>query len=285
MLGATLVKKWQDKFDVFATDKENFPENPAKNFVAFDLLNKSYNTLMDWASPKVVVHCAAITNVDYCQEHLGQAMAVNAESVEKFLQLGTQARMIFISSDAVFPSGMHLASEKDRTAPENIYGKSKEVGEQTICNTGGPHIAIRTTIIGKNINPSYRGFVEWIVNSVKDGNEITLFDDALFTPITTWHLAYELEWVINNPISGIVHIGGNEPVTKYEFGRKICKVLGLDKSLIRKGSIHDINFKAKRSKDQTLDSGHYQRISGRNLPSMENTIAAIAEHFKEFTYA
>ena len=192
MLGATFVKQWRDKFEVFATDKKNFVNSPAKNFMDYDLLNESYDVLINWAKPDVIIHCAAITNVDFCELNPEQAMAVNAESVNKFLIYGSNARLIFISSDAVFPNGIHMVSEKDQTSPENIYGKTKETGEKYIKDSSGEHIAIRTTIVGTNINPSYQGFVEWIVNSIKNGKEITLFNDVLFTPIATWHLANEL---------------------------------------------------------------------------------------------
>ncbi len=285
MLGATLVEKWQKKFEVFATDKENFKENPAKNFMVFDLLNKSYDMLMDWSEPDVIIHCAAITNVDYCEENPEQAMAVNADSVRKFSQSDVNARLIFISSDAVFPDGLHLASEKDGTAPVNVYGKTKEAGEKYIWNSGKNHIAIRTTIVGKNINQSYHGFVEWIVQSVSSDKEITLFDDALFTPITIWHLADELVWIINNDLKGVIHIAGIEPVSKYDFGRKICAELGLDTALIHRGSIDDVDFQAKRSKDQSMDTKYYQRHFQRDLPTTNETVDMIVQHFKEFTYA
>jgi dTDP-4-dehydrorhamnose reductase len=285
MLGATFVKKWCDKFEVFATDKENFKNSLAKNFMSFDMLSESYKALMTWVKPNVIIHCAAITNVDYCEENPEQAMAVNADSVKKFSQSDPNAKLIFISSDAVFPDGLHLASEKDGTAPVNVYGKTKEAGEKYINNALGSHLAIRTTIVGKNINPSYQGFVEWIVNSVKDGKEITLFDDALFTPITTWHLANELEWLMDNDISGIIHVVGKEPISKYDFGIKICEGLGLDTTMIKKGSIDDVNFLAKRSKNQTMDSGYYHSISNRSLPSTDETVAIIVKHFQESAYA
>ena len=285
MLGATLVKNWQDKFEVFATDKENFENSSAKNFMEFDLLSESYDALMNWAKSDIIIHCAAITNVDYCEQNPEQAMAVNAESVNKFLKYGSDARLIFISSDSVFPDEIHLASEKDLTSPENVYGKSKEVGENYINNASGEHVAIRTTIVGKNINPSYQGFVEWIVNTVKEGKEIILFDDALFTPITTWHLANEMEWIMKSNISGIVHVAGREPISKYDFGKKICEGLELDTKLIRKGSMDNIKFNAKRSNDQTMDSGFYHSISNRFLPSVDETMDIIVEHFKESAYA
>jgi len=193
--------------------------------------------------------------------------------------------LIFISSDAVFPDGIHMATEKDQTSPENVYGKTKETGEKYIKDASGNHVVIRTTIVGKNINPSYQGFVEWIVNSVKNGKEITLFEDVLFTPITTWHLANEMEWIMGSNISGIVHVAGGEPISKYDFGKKICKGLELDTKLIRKGSMDNIKFNAKRSNDQTMDSGFYNSISNHFLPSADETVDIIVEHFQEPVYA
>ena len=285
MLGATFIEKWRDKFEIFATDKESFTNSPAKNFMGFDMLNDSYDVLINWAKPDVIIHCAAITNVDYCEDNTEQAMAVNAESVNKSLKYGSNARLIFISSDAVFPDGIYMATEKDQTSPENIYGKTKEAGEKYIKDASGNHIAIRTTIVGKNINPSYQGFVEWIVNSVKNGKEIMLFEDVLFTPITIWHLANEIEWIISSNISGIIHVAGCEPISKYDFGKKICEGLELDTNLIKKGSMDNVKFNAKRSNDQTLDSGFYNSISNRTLPSADETVNIIVKHFQESPYA
>ena len=285
MLGATFVKKWRDKFEIFSTDKESFTNSPAKNFMVFDMLNESYEILMNWAKPDVIIHCAAITNVDYCEDNPKQAIAVNAESVKKFLKYCSYARLIFISSDAVFADNIHMATEKNQIFPENIYGETKKTGEKYIKDSSENHIAIRTTIVGKNINPSYQGFVEWIVNEVKNEKEITLFDDAFFTPITIWHLVNEIEWVISSNLKGIIHVAGRKPISKYDFGKKICEGLELDTNLIKKGSMDNATFKAKRSKDQTLDSGYYNSISNRTLPSIEETIDIIVKYFQEHTYA
>lgn len=285
MLGSTFVKKWQENYEVFSTDKKNFTKGPAENFLPFNLLSESYEALVNWAKPNVIIHCAAITNVDYCEENPEQAMAVNAESVNKILKYSSDSRLIFISSDSVFPDGIHLASEMDQTSPENVYGKTKAEGEKYIKESIGSHVAVRTTIVGKNINPLNQGFVEWVVNSVKNEKEINLFDDVLFTPISTWHLINELEFIMENSISGIVHIAGKEPVSKYDFGSRICEGLGLDTTFIKKSSIDNIHFKAKRSKDQTMDSSYYHALSNRSLPSVDETVAIIISHFKEDTDA
>ena len=284
MLGATLAEKWKEKFQIFTTGRQLFTKFPNNRFMPFNLLSESYESLMNWANPDVVVHCAAITDVDYCENNIEQAMAVNAESVRKFLKYGFNSKLIFISSDSVFPDGIYMATEKNQTSPENIYGKTKEAGEKYIQNSIGNHIAIRTTIVGKNINLKHQGFVEWIINSLKNRQEISLFDDALFTPITIWHLANEIEWIINNDIKGILHVSGVQPISKYDFGKRICEALKLETDLIKIGNMNDVKFKARRSKDQTLSSSFYSSTYNRTLPTTNETVNSIVKHFQEHIY-
>ncbi len=280
MLGASLVESWSRKYDIFATGHNDFLKNSAKKYKVYELRNKSYTELIEWANPEVIVHCAAITSGDYCENNPDKAMAVNGESVRKLLESAPDAKLIFMSTDAVFPCQTHLATEDSLTGAENIYGKSKEYGENFIRNSTGNNCIVRTTIVGKNINTHKQGFVEWIINSVKKGNHITLFYDVLFTPISIWHLANELEWVINKGAPKILHISGSEIMTKYEFGHRLCQGLGLDTSLVTAGSIDNVQVRAKRAKDQTLDSSFYMSISNSHLPTFKETIEILTKHFE-----
>ena len=90
---------------------------------------------------------------------------------------------------------------------------------------------------------------------------------------------------MENDVSGVIHIAGQESISKFDFGKKICKGLELDTNLIRKGSMDNIKFNAKRSNDQTMDSGFYNTISNRSLPSADETVDIIVEHFQEPIYA
>lgn len=279
MLGATLVKLWSNKYNIFATSRSNFSDNTAKNYKIFDLKSKNYEDLIEWAKPDIIVHCAAITNVDYCEENLEEAMIINGESVRKLIDFAPNANLIFISTDAVFPCQTHLTNENSMTGPENNYGRSKEYGESFIKNSLKNSCIVRTTIVGKNINTYKQGFVEWIINSIKRGNHITLFNDVFFTPISIWHLADELEWIMNNDVPRILHVSGAEITTKYEFGYRLCHEMKLDTSLIKVGSMDDIQFRAKRAKDQTLDSSYYVSISKRKLPNFEDNIKILIKYF------
>jgi len=221
MLGACLVKLWLNKYNIFATDRNNFSGNTAKNYKIFDLKSENYEELTEWSKPDIIIHCAAITNVDYCEENPEETIIINGESVRKLIDSAPNAKLIFISTDAVFPYQTHLATENLPTRSENIYGKSKEYGESFIKKSLKNSCIVRTTIVGKNINTYKQGFVEWIINSIKKGNHITLFNDVFFTPISIWHLADELEWIMNNDVPKILHVSGAEITTKYEFGYRL----------------------------------------------------------------
>lgn len=279
MLGATLVDLWNKKYHVYATAGSNFSHNPAVFFKEFDLKTKNYQSLLQWVKPDVIIHCAAIISHEYCQANLKEAMLVNGESVKKLIEVFPESKIIFISTDAVFSLKTHLATEKTKTDPITIYGKSKKLGEKHILNLAKDACIIRTTIVGKNINVGKQGFVEWIVNSVKSGKKIALYDDMIFTPISIWHLAKELEWVIKNKVPTILHIAGREIISKYNFGYNLCKELNLDLNLIAKGKL-DKRTKIKRSRDQTLDCAYYQSISNHRLPDLKDTVKILVKNFK-----
>lgn len=279
MLGSTLVKYLQKKFDVYATSRSDFEENHSKNFLRFDLLEDSYDRLMGWADPDLVIHAGAITDLDYAEDNINITHKINGESVKKFLSDDFNSRIIFISSDAVFSENIHMAKESDVISPHNVYGKSKQIGENYLLEAGEPHLVLRTTILGKNLNVKKVGFLEWMINSIKNGERITLFDDAIFTPITIWNLCDELEWIIKNSISGAIHISSDKGISKYNLGIKVCKKMELDWSLINRGSINDFSFKAKRANDQSLNSENYFKLSNRKFISIDDIVNSIVKNF------
>ena len=281
MLGATLATRWAGAYDVYATGGSDFANNPAPRdrYRAFDLAQSSYDELLRWAAPEVIVHCAAWTSVDGCEDDPDRAYAVNAESVRKLA--AADARMIFISTDAVFGETGHPATEQTQTAPLNEYGRSKLAGESYMRSLGARGCVVRTTVVGRNVNRAKQSFAEWIVASVSAGRSITLFSDAMFTPIAATALADELEWIIAHPTPPVVHVAGAEAVSKLELGRRLCAALALGTEPIHPGTIVGFPFRAPRSADQTLDSSLYRALSGRPLPTVDATIRALSDSFGE----
>lgn len=278
MLGASLVDLWKNKYDVYATAGNDFLENTASKFKKFDLKSENYQILSEWVKPDVIIHCAALTSHEFCQANPKEAMTVNGESTRKLITEFPKIKLIFISSDAVFPLDTHLAKESNLTVPVTIYGKSKELGEKYVLSMSENGCVVRTTIVGKNINSGKQSFAEWIINSVKNNIKINLFKDVLFTPISIWDFANELEWILKNKAPKVLHIGGKGITNKYTFGLELCKKMKLNTKLILPSKLN--STKIVRSHDQTLDCRLYEKISGHNLPDLNDTIRSLYNHFK-----
>lgn len=279
MLGAALMDDWSKKYDTYAVVGKSFKDHNYKKYLAFDFLSDDYSLLSDWCNPDVVVHCAAVTSMEACERNPQMAFTINGESVKNLIDTFPKSKIIFISSDAVYPKESHNSTEKTPTQPETIYGESKCLGESYILKSQN-HSAIRTTIVGKNMNKSKESFAEWIVNSIRNGNEITLFEDVLFSPITIWDLGEALEWVIGHSSPPVLNISGKGNLTKYQFGHNLAKKLGLQTHRIKKGKLSDLTTPIRRYNDMTISSHLYEELSGNQLPTPEQTLQILAERFK-----
>jgi len=281
MLGATLVNELKNDFNVFATGSSNFPEQYS-NYKKFDLRSESYEELIEWADPDIILHGGALTNGNHCEQKPYDAFAINGISVRKFLEATNKnIKIIYISTDAVFPSSVHLAKEDDIVCPENVYGKSKELGEFFLNITEDrSYTIIRTTIVGLNINKRRKSFLEWIISSAKDHEKFGLFTDVVFCPISIWDLANEIRFIIcKNVDEKVFHIAG-ELCTKFDFGEKLLNALNIRTEMLSKTLITSFGNRAKRSNDQSLDSAYYQNKYNRRLPTLDETISKIKNYYE-----
>ena len=281
MLGGTLVKYFSEKFDVYATSGQQdlcF----AKNHLKFDLNWDNYDQLLGWAKPDVIIHCAALTNGNLCANNPELAIQTNGLTLNKLAQaVDSSTKIIYISSDAVFPARVHKATELDNTGSESVYGKSKELGEFFLALNSENFTIIRTTIVGFNHLPSRQSFVEWIVNSSIHEKHINLFDDVVFTPISCLSLAHAISTIIDEELfmNSIVHVAGSDVCSKLEFGVHLLNSLGLSTEYIDRGQIANFDGRANRSGDQSLDCSYFEQVSGCKLPGLIETVTQLTNEF------
>ena len=276
MLGSSLAVELSQKHKVFGTG--NSVMSLPIDYRIFDLSNESYKELIDWSQPELIIHCAALTNGNYCQNNPLEAFNVNGCATKKLMDASEDhVKIMYVSTDAVFSSSLHMAKEIDCSSPENVYGKSKELGEFFLLNSNRNYLILRTTIVGLNAYRDKKGFIEWILNSVKAKETISLFDDVLFTPISIWDFILEIGFLIDQDSyeSKVLHLAGGETITKYEFEKSLVEELSLDTTYIKKGYISKFTDRAKRSNDQSLDCSLYQKKFNRKLPKLKDTIKTI----------
>ena len=282
MLGSYLVKKFQGKYDVYGLGRSYFDGNVSQKYRIFDFAKDEFNVIKDWTMPDIIIHCGALTELEECEKYPKKALKVNSLSVKKLLEIFPNSKMIFISSDAVFPDSLPPPNENSKKAPLNVYGKSKDRAEEFLSKHH--HLIIRTTIVGLNTNVLKQSFAEWIINSLRKNIPLNLFEDVYFNPITIWHLGKQIERLIHFKSTGILHISSKDSVSKFDFGIKLCRALNLNEKLIRSANLADLNSSVKRSRNQTLDSSYYEKLFKIELPKIDEVVNLLANNYREMLY-
>jgi dTDP-4-dehydrorhamnose reductase len=224
---------------------------------------KSVKNLILSKQPECIIHCAAQTDVDWCENNPSQAYKINVDATRYIAESAykTGSPVIFISTDSVFNGERGNYSETDVPDPLNIYAKSKLQGEAEVLKTNANNIIIRTNIYGWNLQKKY-SLSEWILNKLESGQTVPAFHDIIFSSILVNDLSEIILKMANERMYGLYHVGSSESCTKYEFARKLAEVFNLDIHLVQPVSIADMNLNARRPKNMSLNtikinSNHY----------------------------
>lgn len=206
-------------------------------------------------SPKVIIHTAAITNLDFCAEHQTIAWDVNAVGTKNIVLAaeGVKARIIYLSTDLVFKGDKSYYSEEDLPNPLCHYGKIKLKAERIVSSLSSNYCIARISpIYGWSLS-SPKSFIEIVIDNLKNGREVRFFHDEYRTPIYVQNLCeILLELAENDDLQGIYHICGSERLSRLDFGLKLAKIFGFPKELIIPASVDDFSFKDERPKDCSM---------------------------------
>ncbi len=227
-------------------------------------------------SPAAIIHTAAITDVDLCENKPDFAQKVHVMGTKNLLSLAQELKsyFIYISTDAVFDGKEGNYAENHQVNPLNVYAKTKYEGEKITAKYNFSSV-IRTNIYGFNWLPK-KSIAEWILSTLRAGEKIDLFKDVLFSPILVNDLTEILLQLVHRELRGLYHVAGANSVTKLSFGMKIAEIFELSLNLINQVSISDQKFKAPRPLNPTLNCSKIQKSLGQLLPTVEAGLL----HFK-----
>ena len=230
--------------------------------------------------PYVIIHCASLTNIDQCETDRSLTRRVNVLSNKNIIDAisGMDAKLIYISTDAVYDGIKGNFSENNTVNPLNYYGLSKYEGELEVLKKENS-LVLRTNIFGWNIQDK-KSLGEWILEELMAGRRINCFADAYFSSIYTIELSRVIDIAIQNNLSGIYNCGATNSCSKYEFACKIASCFEFDKTLIAPISIDDFDFKAKRGKKLTLNVSKLQKGLDYKLPTIEQSIESFYKDYK-----
>ena len=200
--------------------------------------------------PQVIVHAAAMTNVDACEENRAECHRINYAATSMLSDMAQRvgAKFVYISTDYVFDGTSGPYRETDPVQPINCYGKAKAAAEAYIAGHHEDWLILRTTILFGYV-PAYIGkvdFVRWLVNSLQQGRQVKIVADQYGNPTYVRDFVRNLYRLIDQNLTGLFHVAGDEWLSRYEFALQIAASWNLDKSLIEKIATNDLAQKAPR---------------------------------------
>jgi len=202
--------------------------------------------------PEIIIHSAALTDVDRCEREKELAYKINVEGMRIVSEASKRAGsfLIYISTDYIFDGIRGMYKEGDDPHPLNYYGLTKLLGEE-FCDGC---IARSCVIYGSRPSSGKVNFALWIINSLRSNQPIDVVTDQFITPTLNSNLAAMVLEAGERHLDGTYHLTGASRISRYDFARTVARMLDLDLSLISPCRMEDMKWAAERPKDSSLDT-------------------------------
>lgn len=248
--------------------------------IRFDLMDErgTYD-LVDRLRPDVIIHSAALTDVDRCERERELAYKMNVEGTRAIAKAAEKAGafLVYISTDYVFDGERGSYREDEKTNPVNYYGQSKLWGEE-FCRGC---IARTCVIYGSRPASGKVNFALWLIESLKSGKQVRVVTDQFITPTLNTNLAKMVLEAADRRLSGVYHLAGATRISRYDFAREVARVFDLDSDLIIPSRMADLKWDAKRPKDSSLDTSKAMGgLSNRPLP-LDESLQILKDELKK----
>jgi dTDP-4-dehydrorhamnose reductase len=212
------------------------------------------------AKPDVVLHVAAMSGVGDCFRAPMQARQTNATATRLLAELADRhpARMVYVSTDLVFPGDKSWYCETDCPAPLSVYGQTKATAERAVLDHRR-HLVLRISLLfGPSINGRTSFFDQQLL-AIQSGSPCSLFEDEWRTPVSLQIAARGLLAAGAAQLEGILHLGGPERMSRWDMGYRLARVLGKDPGVLRKASREDAPAAEPRPRDTSLNSAQWDQ--------------------------
>lgn len=270
LLGSNIAKLAVSEFKVYATYNKNKVSMKDAQFSQIDLTKKEQLTKLKKINPDVIIHCAALTNVDYCEGNPNEAYKQNVLASINIAEIAKEigSYLLHISTDSVFDGTKGNYREEDIPNPVNVYGKTKWEAEQKVSLIYPQSCIVRTNIYGWNKINKF-SLAEWMLNKLIHQEELCGITDVYFSPLLVNDLALALFKLREKRYSGIIHVSGRESCSKLEFACALAEVFNLDKTLIKPVKLADIDLTAPRGMNIPLDVSRAEKFLHESLPDVK----------------
>ncbi len=241
----------------------------------FDRVTMIFNEI----KPDIVIHMAAIGDVNLCETDRELAWRVNVETTRLLAKLAAKysITLLYLSTDYVFDGEKGLYREDDVPNPINFYGLTKLVAEEIVRSVVEKHIVVRTSAV-YGFGMGRKNFGKFLIEALSKGQKVKAIVDQWLSPTLNTLLARAVVELIEKEAYGLYHVAG-ERVSRYEFAIKLAKKFGFDTSLIEPARMSDFNWIARRPRDSSLDCSKARSIISTNFNSLEYSLDVLYQEW------
>lgn len=257
LLGAKLIQQTLGSYNVVGLSQRPCSNRylGAFQFYQADIRDqRAVSAVVSAVRPQVVVHTAAMTNVDACELRPEEAWAVNVVGAEHLARAAREAGayLIFLSTDYVFAGDQGPYGESDPSQPLSVYGKTKLAAE-VVAAAQCPDSCIARTSTLYGYTPTARpNFVTWLIGELRAGNPVTAVTDQVTSPTLADNLAEMLLAMAAKHLNGLYHAAGSEWLSRYDFALHIARCFDLKAGLIHPGDGEALRQAAPRPRHSGL---------------------------------
>lgn len=266
MLGHQLLKAWQTRHDVRCTLRQDLSAYAAfelftaeNSYAGIDVrsLARLTEVVADFR-PEAVVNCVGIVKQRPIAKESIPSLEINALLPHRLAVLckGIGARLVHLSTDCVFNGKKGNYQENDPSDAEDLYGKSKYLGEVQDENC----LTLRTSIIGRELTRK-KSLLEWFLAQTVP---VKGFKNAIYNGFTTLEMSRIIEtMLLKHPTASGVYQVSSEPINKYDLLLLFREKLG-----------HAIEILPDESFccDRSLDSNRFRREFNYAPPTWESMV-------------
>lgn len=230
-----------------------------------------------------IINCAAYTSVDKAEEEPELAAKINTEAVANLAKAAAKADclLIHVSTDYVFDGTETTPyTEKSKTCPVSVYGKTKLAGERAVINSGCFHIIIRTAWLYSAFG---RNFVKTILHLADEKPELNVVSDQIGTPTYAEDLARAITKIMRNEErvehEGIYHFTNEGVCSWYDFAKEIVRLSGKE-CKVNPVSTAEYPAKTQRPAYSVLDKTKIRKIFQVETPDWKDALQRMMKENK-----
>ena len=226
----------------------SFPTDSTEFYNTLDAADPN-NADVNGFAPEVVIHCGALTWVDYCEENPDESHLKTVQSTKAAIEIAQKhkAKFVYLSTDYVFDGKTGFYVESDQVNPLSVYGKHKLEAERLVEDSCDNFLICRiTNVYGDEIRG--KNFIARLVKEMKAGKEIDLKlpIDQYATPVNAADVARAIKRLLDAGSRGIYHFASTDYLNRVQLAERVNRYFGHEQVQIRPVTTEEINPPAER---------------------------------------